>query len=195
MYCLPTPYSILNDPDDGEDVFETIFPDTDAFCVEKRLAMWSRFHDTGIGNADQVYWMRAVKAKAAEIEGRYAIRFRVWQEYQARLAQAQSVDLSDGKIKSKSTAKDGSNSSLRSKSTAKHYDPPSGSSAMDSYVSEGDTTDFEQSGQSDQQTETDYEQNTYGGLEAETVRQYGDAVENPFETWAKEFDKLFYWGL
>ena len=167
MYCLPTPYSILNDPDDGEDVFETIFPDTDAFCIEKRLAMWSRFHDTGIGNADQVYWMRAVKAKAAEIEGRYAIRFRVWQEYQARLAQAQSVDLSDGKIKSKSTAK--------------HYDPPSGSSALSSYVSEGDSTDFEQ--------------NTYGGLEAETVRQYGDAVENPFETWAKEFDKLFYWGL
>lgn len=167
MYCLPTPYSILNDPDDGEDVFKTIFPDTDAFCIEKRLAMWSRFHDTGIGNADQVYWMRAVKAKAAEIEGRYAIRFRVWQEYQARLAQTQSVDLSDGKIKSKSTAK--------------HYDPPSGSSALNSYVSEGDTTDFEQ--------------NTYGGLEAETVRQYGDAVENPFETWAKEFDKLFYWGL
>ena len=167
MYCQPTPYSILNDPDDGEDVFETIFPDTDAFCIEKRLAMWSRFHDTGIGNADQVYWMRAVKAKAAEIEGRYAIRFRVWQEYQARLAQAQSVDLSDGKIKSKSTAK--------------HYDPPSGSSALSSYVSEGDSTDFEQ--------------NTYGGLETETVRQYGDAVENPFETWAREFDKLFYWGL
>lgn len=167
MYCQPTPYSILNDPDDGEDVFETIFPDTDAFYIEKRLAMWSRFHDTGIGNADQVYWMRAMKAKAAEIEGRYAIRFRVWQEYQARLAKAQSVDLSDGKIKSKSTAK--------------HYDPPSGSSGLNSYVSEGDTTDFEQ--------------NTYGGLEPETLRQYGDAVENPFETWAKEFDKLFYRGL
>ena len=223
MYCLPTPYSILNDPDDGEDVFKTIFPDTDAFCIEKRLAMWSRFHDTGIGNADQVYWMRAMKAKAAEIEGRYAIRFRVWQEYQARLAQAQSVDLSDGKIQSKRTARDDSSSSLRSKSTAKddstsslkskntarHYDPPSGSSELSSYVSEGDTTDseqsgqsgqqtetdFEQSGQSGQQTETDYEQNTYGGLEAETVRQYGDAVENPFEKWAAEFDKLFYWGL
>lgn len=167
MYCLPTPYSILNDPDDGEDVFKTIFPDSETFCIEKRLAMWSRFHDTGIGNADQVYWMRAMKAKAAEIEGRYAIRFRVWQEYQERLAQAQSVDLSDGKIKSKSTAK--------------HYDPPSGSSALSSYVSEGDSTDFEQ--------------NTYGGLEPETLRQYGDAVENPFETWAKEFDKLFYWGL
>ena len=167
MYCQPTPYSILNDPDDGEDVFETIFPDTDAYFAEKRLAMWSRFHDTGIGNADQVYWERAMKARAAEIEGRYTIKFRVWQEYQARLAQAQSVDLSDGKIKSKSTAK--------------HYDPPSGSSALSSYVSEGDTTD--------------YEQNTYGGLETETVRQYGDAVENPFETWAREFDKLFYWGL
>ena len=45
------------------------------------------------------------------------------------------------------------------------------------------------------QNKTDYEQKTYGGLEPATVRDYGDAVENPFETWAREFDKLFYWGL
>ena len=169
MYCQPTPYSILNDPDDGEDVFKTIFPDTDAFCIEKRLAMWSRFHDTGIGNADQVYWMRAMKAKAAEIEGRYAIRFRVWQEYQARLAQAQSVDLSDGKIKSKSI------SSV--------YDPPEVETVheADEYLAD--------------QNKTEFDQQTYGGLESETVRQYADAVQNPFETWAAEFDKLFYWGL
>ena len=170
MYCQPTPYSILNDPDDGEDVFETIFPTSDSYYSEKRLAMWNRFHDTGIGNYDKAYWERCVKAKAAEIENRYAIKFRVWTEYQSRLTQVQSVDLSDGKIKSNSVNR--------------VYDPPEvavqGVVATD-YLSE--------------QNRTDYEQDTYGGLEPETVRQYGDAVENPFETWAREFDKLFYWGL
>ena len=170
MYCQPTPYSILNDPDDGEDVFESIFPTSDAYYTEKRLAMWNRFHDTGLGNCDKAYWERCVKAKAAEIEGRYAVKFRVWTEYQSRLTQAQSVDLSDGKI--------------TSNSVNRIYDPPEvavqGAVAAD-YLSE--------------QNRTDYEQNTYGGLEPETVRQYGDAVENPFETWAREFDKLFYWGL
>ena len=170
MYCQPTPYSILNDPDDGEDVFETIFPNTDSYYTEKRLAMWNRFHDTGIGNCDKAYWERCVKARAAEIEGRYAIKFRVWQEYTARLAQAQSVDLSDGKVKSNSVNRT--------------YDPPEvavAGATADNYLSE--------------QNRTDYEQDSYGGLEPDTVRQYGDAVENPFETWAREFDKLFYWGL
>lgn len=170
MFCQPTPYSILNDPDDGEDVFESIFPTSDSYYSEKRLAMWNRFHDTGIGNADKTYWERCVKAKAAEIDGRYEVKFRVWTEYQSRLTQAQSVDLSDGKI--------------TSNSVNRIYDPPEvavqGAVAAD-YLSE--------------QNRTDYEQNTYGGLEPETVRQYGDAVENPFETWAREFDKLFYWGL
>ena len=68
MYCQPTPYSILNDPDDGEDVFETIFPNTDSYYNEKRTAMWMRFHDTGLGNPDKAYWERAMKAKAGEIE-------------------------------------------------------------------------------------------------------------------------------
>ncbi|WP_400237009.1 hypothetical protein [Methanomethylophilus alvi] len=169
-FCVPTPYSILNDPDDGEDVFETIFPNTDAYYTEKRLAMWNRYHDTGIGNCDKAYWERCVKARAAEIEGRYAIKFRVWQEYTARLAAATSVDLAD--------------SSIKSESVNSVYDPPevnaSGATA-DKYLAD--------------QNKTEFDQQTYGGLESETVRQYADAVENPFETWAAEFDRLFYWGL
>ena len=27
------------------------------------------------------------------------------------------------------------------------------------------------------------------------VREYMDAVSNPAESFAREFDKLFYWGL
>lgn len=170
MFCQPTPYSILNDPGDGEDVFETIFPTSDSYYSEKRLAMWNRFHDTGIGNADKTYWERCMKAKAAEIDGRYEVKFRVWSEYQARLEAAESVDLSDGQIESNSVNR--------------NYDPPEvtvqGAVAAD-YLAD--------------QNRTDYEQKTYGGLESETVRQYADAVQNPFETWAREFDKLFYWGL
>ena len=174
MFCQPTPYSILNDPDDGEDVFETIFPTSDSYYSEKRLAMWNRFHDTGIGNADKTYWERCVKAKAAEIDGRYEVKFRVWSEYQARLAalaaQNKEIDLSDGKIESNSVNR--------------NYDPPE--VAVQGAVADDYLAD---------QNKTDYTQKTYGGLEPATVREYGDAVENPFETWAREFDKLFYWGL
>ena len=42
MFCQPTPYSILNDPDDGEDVFETIIPTSEAYYSEKRAALWAR---------------------------------------------------------------------------------------------------------------------------------------------------------
>ena len=171
MYCQPTPYSILNDPDDGEDVFETIFPTSDSYYSEKRLAMWNRFHDTGIGNADKTYWERCVKAKAAEIDGRYEVKFRVWSEYQARLAaNTGDVDISDGEIESESVNK--------------NYDPPEVNNAGDdaaNYLAD--------------QNKTEYKQVSHGGTEAESVRQYMDAVSNPFEDYAREFDKLFYWGL
>ena len=171
MYCQPTPYSILNDPDDGEDVFETIFPTSDSYYSEKRLAMWNRFHDTGIGNADKDYWERCMKAKAGEIEGRYEVKFRVWSEYQARLAaNTGDVDISDGEIESESVNK--------------NYDPPEVNNAGDdaaNYLAD--------------QNKTEYKQVSHGGTEAESVRQYMDAVSNPFEDYAREFDRLFYWGL
>lgn len=104
----PTPYSILNDPDDGEDVFETIFPDTVPYYNDKRAALWSRFHDTGIGNADKAYWIRCMKFRAAEIEQRYTIKFKAWTEFRTRAAT--TIDLSSGR-----TVTD---------SVTKTYDPP-----------------------------------------------------------------------
>ena len=170
MYCQPTPYSILNDPDDGEDVFETIIPDTEAYYSDKRKALWARFHDTGLGNADKTYWERCMKAKYGEISEKYDIKFRVFAEYKARLALASSVDLSDG--------------SMESESVNKVYDPPevtvTGKTAED-YLAD--------------QNKTEFNQKTHGGLEPETVREYMDAVSNPAEAFAREFDKLFYWGL
>lgn len=169
MYCQPTPYSIKEDTQ--EDVFVTIFPTTDAYYSEKRTAMWARFHDTGIGNADVTYWERCMAMKAEEIEGRYAVKFRVWNEYKARLAATQGdVDLSDGK--------------MTSNSINRTYDPPEVS--VQGKVAEDFLAD---------QNRTDYEQKTYGGLEPATVGEYMDAVDNPFEAWAREFNKLFYWGL
>lgn len=169
-YCVPTPYSIQNRDTDPYDIFERIIPETDKYATEKRLALWDRFHDTGIGNDDEAYWIRCMKARADEISGRYDIKFRVYSEYKTRLEAADSIDLSDGKIVSNSVNRT--------------YDPPetpSGVKLAENFLAE--------------QNRTDYEQDTFGGLEPETVRQYADAVDNPFETWAAEFDKLFYWGL
>lgn len=168
-YCIPTPYSILNRGTDPYDIFEKIIPETDKYAEEKRLALWDRFHDTGIGNDDETYWIRCMKARADEISGRYDIKMRVYTEYKARLEAAENIDLSDSQIKSKSI------NSI--------YDPPEVKTEheADKYLAD--------------QNNTEFEQQTYGGLESETVREYADAVANPFETWAAEFDKLFYWGL
>ena len=168
-YCAPTPYSILNRGTDPYDIFEKIIPETDKYAEEKRLALWDRFHDTGLGNDDETYWIRCMKARADEISGRYDIKMRVYAEYKARLEAAENIDLTDSQIKSKSI------NSV--------YDPPEVKTGReaDEYLAD--------------QNKTEFEQQTCGGLESETVRQYADAVQNPFETWAAEFDKLFYWGL
>lgn len=169
-YCVPTPYSIQNRDTDPYDIFERIIPETDKYATEKRLALWDRFHDTGLGNDNEEYWIRCMKARADEISGRYDIKMRVYTEYKTRLEAAESVDLSDGKIVSNSVNRT--------------YDPPetpSGVKLAENFLAE--------------QNRTDYEQQSFGGLEPETVRQYADAIVNPFEIWAAEFDKLFYWGL
>ena len=179
-YCVPTPYSLLNDEDDPIDVFAEIFPqyiDPDdhsageyPYWEEKRKALWARFHDTGIGNSDTDYWIRCMKGKASEISSRYETRFRVWAEYQARLAAAASVDLAD--------------SSMESESVQKHYDPPQTS-----------TAGAEATSYLDQQDVNTFHQDTHGGLESSTVKEYNDAVENPYESFAREFDELFYRGI
>lgn len=180
MMLVPTPYSLANDPDDPVDVFAEIFPryiDPDdpsqgqyPYWDEKRKALWARFHDTGIGNTDVDYWVRCMKGKAAEMDQRYLIRFRVWAEYQAKLAAAVTVDLSD--------------SSMDSESVQKTYDPP------EVTVADKDATSYLA-----EQNSNRYHQDTHGGTDAESVRDYMGAVQNPFEFYAREFDKLFYWGM
>lgn len=130
-----------------------------------------RFHDTGIGNTDEDYWIRCMKAKAWEIYDEYVVKFRAWTEYEARLA-ANSGDISLD------------DSTVHSQSVQGEYDPPIVNNALDNannYLAQQNINTFDQRSQ--------------GGLEPETVRQYMDAVRDPFEEWATRFDKLFYWGI
>ena len=176
---VPTPYSIANRDTDPYDVFEEIFPqyiDPDdpsagehPYWEEKRLAMWARFHDTGIGNTDEDYWIRCMKGRAQELELRYLLKFKAYTALSVKIT-ADGVSFVS--------------SELESSSVNRAYDPPevasSGTTATD-YLADQNVTDFTQKAMS--------------GLETETVKQYMDATDNPFEAYAREFDKLFYWGM
>ena len=122
--------------------------------------------------ADKAYWERCMRGKAQSIAGTYDIKFRVFDEYTARLAAATNVDISDG--------------SMESSSVNRTYDPPEATISIIPDVAEEFLAE---------QNRTDFNQKTYGGLEAATVREYMDAVEDPHEAYAREFDKLFYWGI
>ncbi len=69
-YCVPTPYSIQNRGTNPYDIFERIIPETDKYAAEKRLALWDRFHDTGLGNDNEEYWIRCMKARADRSKAR-----------------------------------------------------------------------------------------------------------------------------
>lgn len=170
---VPTPYS-LSQESPAVLVFEQIIPATETYYAKKREALWARFHDTGIGNPDVTYWVRCMSQRYTELKAEWDVRFRAWEEYMTRLSGYSAIDLADSEIDSTSTV------------TGKHYDPPvttqSGSNAT-AYL---DTQDV---------TVNSFHQDTHGGLEPATVGEYMDAVENPYNRWASEFDRLFYWGL
>ena len=169
MPVMPTPYSIMNDPDDGEDVFDTIFSG-DALQSEKCAIMWGIYHDTGIGNADKAYWERAMIFKNLELSA------AGWDQRIAAQMDLMTDIGNDGP--------DYTQSEITSGSINRRYDPPevsvSGSAATD-YLADQDKTEFSQS--------------TKSGLQTETVRAWTEAMPDDLRTWALEFRKLFYWGL
>lgn len=163
MMIVPTPQSIKDD--DSRDVFKEIFSSyNNAADLEK--IMWSAYRYRGIGNLDVDYWVQCMKDRAETLDSVYDLKFKAVSQLKSDIEQ---------------NGVDWSSSILKSKSTAKHFDPPSGSSALNSYVSEGDTTDFEQSGQS--------------GLQTETVKDWADGIPDIWREYAAEFKDLFYWGL
>lgn len=163
MMIVPTPQSIKDD--DSRDVFREIFSSySNAGDLEK--IMWSAYRYRGIGNLDVDYWVQCMKDRAKNLDSVYDLKFKA-------VSQLKS-DIEENGV-------DWSSSILKSKSTAKHFDPPSGSSALNSYVSEGDTNEFEQSSGS--------------GLQTQTAKDWMDGVPDVYREYAAEFRGLFYWGL
>ena len=112
-----------------------------------------------------------MKGKSMEIYDEYVIKFRAWSEYVARLAaNTGDIDLAD--------------SQMDSESVQREFDPPN-------IDVPGVTAEGYLSGQNI----NTFHQDTHGGLEPETVREYMASVRDPFEEWAARFDKLFYWGM
>lgn len=184
---VPTPYSIANRDTDPYDVFEEIFPqyiDPDdpsagehPYWQQKREAMWARFHDTGIGNTDEDYWIRCMKSKAMELEYRYLIKFEAFDALMSKI-------LGDG-VSFES-------SQLESSSVNRLFDPPEVTAYVPNSTPPVPTVAEDYLSE---QNRTDFSQRAMSGLETETVKQYMDGVENPFEIYAREFDRLFYWGM
>lgn len=163
MMIVPTPQSIKDD--DSRDVFAEIFSSySNAADLEK--IMWSAYRYRGIGNLDVDYWVQCMKDRAETLDPVYDLKFKAISKLKSDIEQ---------------NGVDWSSSILKSKSTAKHFDPPSGSSALNSYVSEGDTNEFEQSGES--------------GLQTQTAKDWMDGVPDVYREYAAEFRGLFYWGL
>lgn len=170
---VPTPYS-LSQESPAVLVFEQIIPATETYYAKKREALWARFHDTGIGNPDVTYWVRCMSQRYTELKAEWDVKFRAWEEYLASIANQQTLTLSDSSNNSNSTV------------TTQRYDPPDVSTSGGVATRYLDTQDT---------VMNSYYQENYSGLEPETYREYIDAVENPYQRWAAEFDKLFYWGM
>ena len=177
MAMMPTPYSILKksqdenplDPTQWIDVFAEIFSGDD-YETPKCFVMWAMYHDTGIGNTDLEYWKRCMSFKNQEL---------VAAGWDARIGA--QLDLL---TKIGNDGPDYTQSELTSGSVNKRYDPPevtvSGATA-DDYLADQDKTEFSQS--------------TKTGLETETVRAWSEEMPESLRDWAREFHKLFYWGL
>ena len=177
MAMMPTPYSILKksqdenplDPTQWVDVFAEIFSGDD-FETAKCAVMWGMYHDTGIGNDDLEYWERCMTYKNIEL---------VAAGWDARIAA--QLDLM---TKIQNDGPDYTQSELQSESLNQVYDPPEVATAgttATNYLAD--------------QTKTGFHQYSKNGLETETVRAWSEEMPESLRDWAREFRKLFYWGL
>ena len=177
MAMMPTPYSILQkskdehplDPTQWVDVFAQIFSG-DSLEVPKCAVMWAMYHDTGVGNDDLDYWKRCMEYKNMEL---------VAAGWDSRIAA--QLDLL---LDIDNNGPNYTQSEISSGSINRRYDPPevtvSGTTAED-YLADQDKTEFSQT--------------TKSGLETETVRAWAEGMPEDLREWAREFHKLFYWGL
>lgn len=151
---------------DNRDVFEEIIEDSEFEYSRKRLSLWSIYRNRGIPACDIDYWVQCMKDRYAIIKEAWDIKIKTWNEYYNRIDH-DGVDLSDGT----------SDYTL----TNEFEDMPDNPAGNTKYLSTRNTTTYTGS--------------THNDLESETVRRYIDAVPDPWEGFANEFQRYFWIGV
>ena len=174
---LETPQSILQD--DEVDVFETVmdgaFSDTERTACVK--ALWARFRYRGLGSQDRDYWLQNMKDRLSAIQQSYAEKFAIYEAY----LESDFSDLAGSVTEHKVTT-------APRQQTTTGEDMPDTAVGTSSYLSDRQTlTTIE--------TEDNETTKVYTGLPQSTLLDALGHVQDPYEMFAKEFDKLFWWGL
>ncbi len=218
--CVPTPYSLMH-PDEGEgvDVFASIIPTGEEFCSEKRAALWAMYGDTGIGNPDTEYWIRRMKGRYAEIKNEYYLKILGF-GYMRSQVMNKGVNINDvshttrvkqyGKTTVTDSYGEGALTVTNDLKTA-NYDPPQNATdGAESFLSDltkdtgsVTTTDTRihtvetevKAGADGQTAGTETTISGGSGLLTESVKKWMDGVTDPYQEFAREFSKLFYWGI
>lgn len=151
--------------DDSLDVFEEIIPATESDYAMKRSALWVRFRYRGIGNPDIDYWLQCMKDRYASIAAVWDMKIKVWKEYLSRNSITVSMSSSEYETV-----------------TGSENNPQTQAVRFDEGIV-----------YLDGRTHTKFR--SQSGLDSETVRAYLDAMPNPLEDFARDFDRLFAWVM
>ena len=198
--CIPTPQSILDDTE--EDVFETIFPDTEEYYDIMRQAMWSVYQFRGIGNCDVEYWKQTMCNRYMQIRLTYVTKFKAMEEWLTTTLDPDTpIDLSDSSGESKTSTAHGHKITVvngATKSTFEHEDTPDNPAGNTKYLASRDTTSGDQYTDTDTHSGTDtitFNSKTYSGLSSETVARFMNAIPDIEQQFANEFRQQFYFGV
>lgn len=149
---------------DNVDVFEEIIPNTDYDYLDKRAELWNKYRYRGIASCDRDYWIQCMKDVYSIIKETWDIKIKAWKQYQTSIIS--SIDFSE--------------SSQTYTNVIEREDTPDSPAGTTRYLSD--------------RTTNTYDGRSYTGLEADTVRKYINAVPDPWDAFANEFRRLFYWG-
>ena len=150
---------------DQIDVFEEIIDDSDYEYAAKRAALWFYYRYRGIPTCNRDYWIQCMKDRYVMIIESYDIKIKAWRKFQADIAGG--VSLADG--------------STDYTMTTEYEDTPDNSAGTTRYLAS--------------RTTQSYQGETHNDLESQTVRDYINAVNDPWEDFAKEFQRYFWIGV
>ena len=167
VITIETPQSIKDA--DNVDVFEQIISNTAYQYQTKRNELWARYRYRGIGSCDRAYWIQCMKDRYALIEETWDIKIRAWEQYNTSVAS--TVDFSQSSATSTTTT------------TVEREDTPDNPAGNTVYLSDRTKSTVAYSGE------------TYEGLESETVRDYIQAIPDPWDGFTSQFRKLFSFAV